>query len=221
MLPFRHPSTILIAGPTGCGKTQFLVQLLTASSATISPPPERIVWVYGEWQSAYEELQARLGPDRIAFATNCNMEELYNTLNPQVRNLIVLDDQMESDTVRRSSASAASLAKFFTQGSHHRNLTVIYIVQNLFNQDKMMRTVSLNAHYLLLFKNPRDKSQIRTLAQQMYPTRVSFLIDAFNDATTEAYGYLLLDLRPETPDELRVRTNVIPPQQMRIYTPFE
>jgi hypothetical protein len=70
----------------------------------------------------------------------------------------VLDDQMDSENMKGNT-----LCKFLTQGSHHRNLTVLYIVQNIFNQDKSMRTVSLNSHYLVLFKKPRDMTQIRKL----------------------------------------------------------
>ena len=216
LLPIRHPSTVLIAGPTGCGKTQFLVRMLT-TTATIDPPPERIIWLYGEWQAAYDELMMRL-PERILFTKDFDAEQLYESLDSHARNLIILDDQMGSDTVQ-GSTSSTSLAKFFTQGSHHRNLTVIYIVQNLFNKDRVMRTVSLNSHYLILFKNPRDKSQIRTLASQMYPNCSRFLVDVFNDATDEAYGYLLLDLRPETPDELRARTNVLS-DKPTVYVPM-
>jgi hypothetical protein len=100
------------------------------------------------------------------------------------------------------------VTKFFTQGSHHRNLTVVYIVQNLFNQDAAMRTVSLNTHYMVLFKNPRDATQIRTLSQQMYPDSKRLLVDAYRDATSQAYGYLLVNLRPDACDALRILTDV-------------
>jgi UDP-N-acetyl-D-mannosaminuronic acid transferase (WecB/TagA/CpsF family) len=43
------------------------------------------------------------------------------------------------------------------------------IVQNLFHRGKHHRTISLNAHYMVLFKNQRDVSQIMALAHQMYP----------------------------------------------------
>ena len=46
-----------------------------------------------------------------------------------------------------------------------------------------MRTISLNAHYLILFKNPRDASQINHLAKQMYPTKSKFMVEAYRDAT--------------------------------------
>ena len=55
-----------------------------------------------------------------------------------------------------------------------RVISVIYIVQNLFHQGKGSRSISLNSHYLLLFKNPRDKLQILTLAKQMYPGQTDF-----------------------------------------------
>jgi hypothetical protein len=60
----------------------------------------------------------------------------------------------------------------FTKGSHHRNLSIIYIVQNIFHQGKEMRNISLNAHYIVLFKTPRDKQQIYMLARQINPGRV-------------------------------------------------
>jgi hypothetical protein len=129
-----------------------------------------------------------------------------------VRNLVVLDDQMENENARRNGGS--SLAKFFTQGSHHRNLTVIYIVQNLFRQGGAMRTISLNSHYIVLFKNQRDRLQVETLAKQM---KCSFLVDAYQDATRRPYGYLVLDFKPQTPEELQIRTNVFDWRKQVIY----
>ena len=48
------------------------------------------------------------------------------------------------------------IVNLFTKGSHHRNLSVTYIVQNLFHQGKVKRNISLNSHYLVLFKNPTN-----------------------------------------------------------------
>ena len=41
---------------------------------------------------------------------------------------------------------------WFTRKGHHRNASVVYITQNLFQQSKSSRTISLNAHYLVYFK---------------------------------------------------------------------
>jgi hypothetical protein len=201
---FAHPTTVLLAGPTQCGKTQFLIKAVV--DHRIQPPPQRIVWVYGEWQQAYAQLL--LDVPSVEFVKDFT-NELYESFDPRMRNLLVLDDQMENKAAHRRSGNAVT--KFFTQGSHHRNLTVVYIVQNLFNKDSSMRTVSLNTHYMVLFKNPRDATQIRTLSCQMYPDNRRLLMDAYRDATDEPFGYLSVNLRPDACDQLRILTDVFEP----------
>jgi len=44
------------------------------------------------------------------------------------------------------------VANIFTKGSHHRNVSVVFLAQNLFPQNKFTRATSLNAHYIVLFK---------------------------------------------------------------------
>lgn len=82
-------------------------------------------------------------------------------LNPSIRNLIVLDDVMAS------SSKDGRITELFTEGSHHRNLSVIAINQNLyFGKDPTQRR---NCQYMILFNNPIDQQQIMTLARQMFP----------------------------------------------------
>ena len=86
------------------------------------------------------------------------------------RNLIVFADR----TIHASKDKR--IVKLFTRGSHHRNLSVIYIVRNLFHQGKGRRSISLNSNYLVLFKNPRDKLQILTLSKQDVSRADGFLL---------------------------------------------
>ena len=83
------------------------------------------------------------------------------------------------------------VANIFTKISYHRNISILHLTQTLFDKNKYARTISLNAHYLVLFKNPRDASQFATLARQMYPSSWKFAIEAYKDATSVPYGYLL------------------------------
>jgi hypothetical protein len=177
MFCFKYTTTLLIAGPTECGKTYFFISV--KKNKRIQPKPQRIVWVCGERQSAYAELQRDI--PQIQFVRNFQPQP-YESFDPHVRNLVVLDDQMENRNAHKRGTD--SVVKFFTQGSHHRKMTVVYIVQNHFNSDKSMRTVSLNAHYIIVFKNPRDGTHIQTLACQMFPGNPTPLLDAFKDATT-------------------------------------
>ena len=138
-------------------------------------------------------------------------DDIETRFKPSETNLLVIDDLMTR------CHSDERLKRLFSVGSHHRNLSIIFIVHNLFHQGKEMRTLSLNSHYLILFKNPRDSSQIVTLARQMYPGKSKFLQEAFQDATKVAHGYLLIDLKPETDDKLRVRTNILDSEPQIVY----
>ena len=92
----------------------------------------------------------------------------------------------------------------------------------MFQQGKGQRTISLNSQYTCLFKNPRDSQQISFLARQLFPSNPKFIQQAYIDATSRPFGYLFLDLKQETPDEYRYRTNIFgegdPPYPM-VYQP--
>jgi hypothetical protein len=80
--------------------------------------------------------------------------------------------------------------------------------------------MSLNAHCIVLFKNARDATQVAVLARQMYPGRSQFLVEAFKDATEKPYGYLFIDLKPDTEEKIRVRTNIFPDDEKHyVYVP--
>ena len=107
------------------------------------------------------------------------------------------------------SGNDKRITNLFTKGSHHRNLSVILLLQNLFYNGKEIWNISLNTHYIVLFKNPQDNTVINSLAKQMYPGKVKFLQEVFRDATMLPYHYLFLDLKPYTDDKYRVRTCIM------------
>ena len=49
---------------------------------------------------------------------------------------------------------------------------------------------------MMLFANPRDRQQIKTLARQMYPGDSSTFAENFKKTTSKPYWKLILDLRP-------------------------
>ena len=102
----------------------------------MTPIPDRILWCYGEYQTLYGTV------DGVDF--HQGLPDL-DTLDPREKHLIILDDLMDETDQR--------VASLFTKKSHHRNISVMYIVQNLFHRGKHHRTISLNAHYMVVFKN--------------------------------------------------------------------
>lgn len=194
---FRHPSTYMIVGPSQCGKSHFVAKLLKNLHAMIDEPPERIVWCYGKLQrKLFDEFS-----DRVEFVEGLPGADLLDGR----RTLLIIDDLMRETDGR--------IADLFTKGSHHDNASVVYISQNLYNRGKENRTISLNTHYLVLFKNPRDSAQVAHLGRQIYPDRSKYFKESFADATSRTHGYLLIDLKTTTPDELRLRTAIFPDEK--------
>ena len=204
---FQHPFTCLISGPTGCGKTSLVKSMI--DNRLLFPKPEKVLWFFAEDQPLYSSMKAHV---QFIKGLPDDFDSFLTGFGP---GLVVFDDLMTR------AHSDQRMTKLFSVGSHHRNLSVIFIVHNLFHQGKEMRNLSLNSHYIILFKNPRDKLQISTLARQMYPGNVKFITEAYSDATKQAYGYLLFDLKPETEERLRIRTGILPKDTPFVYIPHD
>ena len=107
------------------------------------------------------------------------------------------------------------IANLFSRESHHRNLSVILLLQNLYHQGKFSRDINLNAHYLILFRNPRDQMQIKHLSRQLGQS--DNILKAYNDSTSEYYGYLLIDISPASDPTYMLRTKIFPDEYTIIY----
>ena len=80
--------------------------------------------MYGEWQKDYDIVKTIYPEKELVKGYS---DDLYDSLNPSVCNLLILDDQMSD------ASDTKSLAKLFTKGSHHRNVTILYLIQNMFD----------------------------------------------------------------------------------------
>lgn len=213
-LRLKHPFTCIVSGMTGCGKSYFVKHLLQQLNDMVEPKPQRLIWLYGQDQALYHTMRHEL--PHIEFYKGIPAElDQDDYFDISIPNMVIIDDLMSD------CKNDERLTKLFTIGSHHKNLSVIFIVQNLFLQGREMRNISLNTHYFVIFKNPRDNKQIGVLARQIYPTKSKFLVEAFDDATSMPYGYLFLDLKPVTEECYRIRSNILPNDvdQPYFYTP--
>jgi hypothetical protein len=73
---------------------------------------------------------------------------------------------------------------------------------------KENRTMSINTQYIVLLKNPRDQIGPAILARQMYPSNSQKFMIKYIEATTRPYGYLFIDLKQNTPEEDRLKTDI-------------
>ena len=87
----------------------------------------RIIWCYGQWQPLYFDMVRTMPGIEFNEGIPKGVDK-PDYLDVSQRNLIVLDDLMAQ------SGKEKSIADLFTRGIHHRNLSVIYIGQNIFHQ---------------------------------------------------------------------------------------
>ena len=90
-------------------------------------------------------------------------------------------------------------------------------MQNVYNQGKSQRTISLNSHYSVVFPNGRDASQFRIMAYQICESNGHWLVDAFTNATSKPYGDLVLDHHLSTPEDHTVAINILPGELLTYY----
>ena len=128
--------------------------------------PENMIWCYGIYQPVYDEMLTSI--PNITFIEGVP-SDLESMIDSSIRNLVVIDDLMQE------LSNDQRITNMFTKGCHHRNLAVIFILQNIFHRGKELRDMSLDCHYLVLFKSPRDSSQVIHLAKQMFPGHSKYM----------------------------------------------
>ena len=121
--------------------------------------------------------------------------------------LFIIDDLL------LESADNTHVTNLFTRESHHRKITIVLILQDLFSYGKHRKTFLRNSHYLIIFKSPLDKSSIYTIAQRIMPKRIRLFMSIFEAATKKPYSYLFIDGRTDTPEGARFRSDIFGPYQ--------
>lgn len=191
-LAFSHPFCMTVSGPSQSGKTHFVSKLLQIKDQLIKPMPEKITYCYSVWQPLFSELLLKI-----------NNIEFINGLpdTDQINNSIIIIDDLMTTCIDNKD-----IVQLFTIGSHHKNASVIFLTQNVFEKGKYARAISLNSHYIVVFNNRRDKEQIMHLGRQLYPGDSAFFKEVYTDAVSRPYGHLIIDLMPNTNNLFRIRS---------------
>lgn len=197
----KHPSSVIIAGQSGSGKTYFTRELLRNRKYFTPNPPKHVIYIYKEWQPLYDEMKKEKLIDHFVsgMPSEDEIKEIMNTYKKN-GSILIFDDLM--------SDIGKSVENCFTVYSHHLNCTVVLLIQSLFLECKSYKTCSLNAHYIVLMKNKRDGASVSFLARQISPYNTRYITEAYLKATRKPYSYLLFDLRQETNDLIRLRSNI-------------
>lgn len=196
-LKLKSPFCALISGQSGSGKTTLLLKIIEKNKKFISTPPKAVLYCYGQYNNAVPQLQK----SGVRVHAGIPTDELLDSLPRPL--LLLLDDLMIQLNNKRDI-----LAGFFTRKSHHSNISIVFIVQNLFERN--LKIVRDNSHYIFLLNSPSAALQVRSLGTQIFPgPSLKYFLDSYRQSVIERkFGYLLLDLHPASDVSLRLRTNI-------------
>ena len=117
--------------------------------------------------------------------------------------LLVRDDLMAE------GGEDKELLDLFTKHSHHQNITVLYLCQDMFPPGKYAKSISRNAHYIVAFKNPRDQLEMKNLLFQAFLTCWQDMMYVYQKVTERPFGYTILDLHPASDDRKRIFSHLL------------
>ena len=205
MLTFKSPFTMIIVGATSSGKTQWVKKFIENSQKLLAPPPRHILYCYSEINNVVLALKNK-GVE--IFQGVPSKELIAEKAKPL---LLIIDDLM-------LNMDTNYLDLLFTRGSHNWDVNVVFITQALYG--KNIRTARANSHYIVLMRNPQAKQNIRTLGIQLFPGKLKYFMEAYEDATSKLYSYLVIDTHPNTPDAERLSTKIFPTERTIFYLPI-
>ena len=133
-----------LAGPSNCGKTTFAINLIRYRKFMFDDSILKIIIVTPHEQSIFNNLKETEENDNVDILNELpNYEEIENMADRHMNHglILLLDDVMEE------MDSKLKLSRIFTKLCHHKRLTCIMSVQNLFFQTDEYRNMSINASF--------------------------------------------------------------------------
>jgi hypothetical protein len=192
---------MLVSGPPYSGKTYFVLQLLRHSDRLIDTKFDNIVFFYGQYNSAVEQIKSE--HPNIVTVVEGIPDNIDDYIAEKKQNLFIFDDLMQEATSNRT------LTSLFYKKCQHQQVSWIMLVQNIFHYGKERLTFYRCAHYLVLFYNSLDKSQIYSIAQKILPGQQKSFIKMYEmSAGLSPHGYLMIYGDVNTPAEARFRTDI-------------
>jgi len=137
------------ASPTSCEKTAWVLKLVQNASYMIDLPPSRIHYCYGEYQCFFHDYSSVIFREGLPEMTD-------DVFDGRQLTLLIIDDLM--------SETNQLIAEIFTKILHHRNISVIYMTQNVFEKKIRPNHQSQLTLSRLIQKSSRCQSVCRAFA---------------------------------------------------------
>lgn len=189
---FKLPVRFLIAAPSMSGKSVFVLDLIKSHEKLMDGCVENIIWSCNN---------KAFIPNGLLEIPKVKVLEGLPSIDSIPHNTLLVIDDMQMSNLK-------DICTLFTVSSHHKNISIFFLVQNLFFSNPYMRTISLNSSHIVLFKSLRDVMQVQCLARQIFPDHVKSFMQVYKEVTDPPYAYLIIDLSQTCRSCFRLKTNI-------------
>ena len=145
-LRLKEHFKVFISGPSRCGKTVFVSNLLERINEFAKVPPTKVIYVYKVWQSKYDEMLS-LGVNFKVDHDNI-VDDIKSSVTGEPM-LIIFDDLIRSSSLKE-------IANLFKVDACHMNTSLVFLTQRMFVNDESFRQISQNCYYFVLFNPIND-----------------------------------------------------------------
>ena len=193
----ENDSSMVVSGPSKSGKSTFVTNLLKHRNVLFRRPVRNMWWFYGV-PSPFHKTLREMG---VQLHEGVPTRSEFDQVGPG--DIVVLDD------LQQEMKGNEEITNLFLKECHHQGFFAIQLTQYLYG-DKEQRMRMKNAHYYVLFDNPRNQQQIVHFLSRMLPKgNVNVIYKILQDIRRNSkYGYLFVDFTPECDPNLRLRSNI-------------
>ena len=125
VIPLNSPTTAIISGPTGSGKSTFIFRILENVSVIFKDKVAKIYYFYTVWQSLFERFHNK----NVTFIKGLPNEDIIQKISDSNHNLLILDD------MQMTAQNSSFIANLFSRESHHTGVfysyRIVFIKENM------------------------------------------------------------------------------------------
>ena len=184
-IQYITPFTMLVFGGSQTGKTRFVFEMIRNRVKIFTECPQKIYYIYSEKQKMFDDYN-----DCVHFTQDLGiLDEL-----PENENILVIIDDMQ-DEIKDNK----KVQHLFTKGSHHRQINLILILQNLFAQGSIYVNLRYNSNYYVLTEHCSNYSSLEHFIRRFIGGKdISYFNRSYRDMIRQEWGALLIDAHPQS-----------------------
>ena len=190
----EKPFRLIVGGGSGSGKTEFVKRLINENH--FSSPFDKIVYCYPDYLC---DVPAEF--DQIVEYQPGVCDLAYFAKLPK-NSLIILDDMMSE------CGNSDEIMKLFSVIARKRNLSIIFIVQNIYDKSKQFRNIRINATGFVLFKFYAATDVTQRILRDLSCTDL-VKKRHLDQIYAKKFAYIFIDIHPQRhSDFCTIRSNI-------------